>query len=134
LALLVIAGAVLAMAPASHMMIYPLATRALLTCASCSPADEAATDEPQLYGVLIDGLDAIVLVRPITEEEYGSFMIRAVGWPLIEADMLAAAIVWPDVAPADVPSLSAGVAEALKLAVNRVSGRAVFDVPASPDG
>jgi len=67
-----------------------------------------------------------VVIRPITEEEYGSYEIQATGHEIIEQQLLAAAIVLPALSPSDVAGFSDPLADYLKRMVNWVSGFSVF--------
>ena len=86
----------------------------------------------QLFAVLLPGTDRVLIMRPITKSEYGSFQVQAIGYQIIEQEMLAAAIVVPIVTPADVATLPSDLLTFLQQQVNKISGFDVFSV-ISPD-
>lgn len=88
--------------------------------------DEQQTE--QLFAVLLPGTDRVLIMRPITESEYGSFQVQAIGYQMIEQEMLAAAIVMPVVTPADVATFSPDLVTLLEQQVNAISGFDVFNV------
>ncbi|NIA03699.1 MAG: hypothetical protein GWP12_04145, partial [Nitrospirae bacterium] len=55
--------------------------------------DEQQTE--QLFAVVLPGTNRVLILRPITESEYGSYQVQAIGYQIIEQEMLAAAIVMP---------------------------------------
>jgi len=69
-----------------------------------------------------------VILRPITESEYGTFQIQAIGIDIIERQMLAAAIVLPFVDESDVAGFTPDLIAFLGEQVNAISGFEVFDV------
>lgn len=69
-----------------------------------------------------------VILRPISEAEYGSFQVQAIGYQIIERQMLAPAIVLPTISEEDVASLDPTLVRFLKRQVNIISGFAVFDI------
>jgi hypothetical protein len=73
-----------------------------------------------------------VILRPISESEYGSFQVQAIGYQLIEQQMLAAAIVSPLVGEADVAAFSQELIDFLQQQVNAISGFDVFNVMSLP--
>lgn len=87
-----------------------------------APAAEAAR-----YVVLLPGGAAVV--RALSQTEWASYQVRAASWQHIEAEMLAAAVVEPPLTAADAAALPAGVARALRQAVNAASGFAAFPEP-----
>ncbi len=100
-----------------ELVLYPLASLEAL-------AGEEGGD-PALYVlVLEDGL-ALVL-RPLSPEEYAVFQVRAVGYELIEREMLAACIVVPKVKAGDVALIPPSILSAIKRAINVISGFEVF--------
>ena len=54
------------------------------------------------YAVVLPGTDLAVLLRPISEEEYGSYQIRAIAYEIIEWEMLAAAFIEPKLEAGDI--------------------------------
>ena len=70
--------------------------------------------------------EAAVILRPLSEGEFGSFQVQAIDAQLIDLQMLAAAIVLPAVAPEDIAGFSGGLTEFLHRMVNEISGFAVF--------
>ena len=89
-----------------------------------------ATEEPplaeRLFTVVLPSAEASVILRALSEEEFGSFQIQAIDAQLIDLQMLAAAIVLPAVAPADVAGFSAELIGFLHRMVNEISGFIVF--------
>ncbi|MEA1871512.1 MAG: hypothetical protein U9N00_04905, partial [Candidatus Bipolaricaulota bacterium] len=63
---------------------------------------------------------------------YGSFQVQAIGYQLIEQQMLAAAIVSPLVGEADVAALSQELINFLQQQVNAISGFDVFNMMSLP--
>jgi len=84
------------------------------------------TDEERLYVVILPETELAVIIRPMTEAEYGSFQIQAISAQMIDQQMLAATIVLPAVAPEDVAGFSTQLIRVLQEAINRISGFAVF--------
>ena len=84
--------------------------------------------EQQLFAVLLPGTERALIMRPITESEYGSYQVQAIGYQVIEQEMLAAAIVMPIITPADVAALSPDLVTFLQQRVNEISGFDVFSV------
>jgi len=82
----------------------------------------------QLFAVRLPESDLAMLLRPITEPEYGAFQIQAIGYQIIEQQMLAAAIVLPRVDEGDVAGFSPELVGFLRQQVNAISGFGVFDV------
>ena len=96
----------------------------------CHPAalSESRISVGQLFVVTIPGDDLAVILRPITESEYGAFQVQAIGYEIIERQMLAAAIVLPRAAEQDVAGFSLELVGFLRQQVNAISGFEVFDV------
>ena len=96
----------------------------------------ALNDQPQeeqpLFAVLLPGTDRVLIMRPITEGEYGSFQVQAISYQIIEQEMLATAIVMPIVNPSDVAAFPSDLVVFLQQQVNAISGFDVFNV-ISPD-
>jgi hypothetical protein len=111
----------------------------------CAPAREMAAVEellsypniekaPQpvkgLRCVRLPDTNLSVKLRPITREEYGPFMVRAVSWEIIENQLLATAIVEPRLSEEEATRLDPQLREFLKQQINKLSGFAVFtDTP-----
>lgn len=98
------------------------------------PASERSLDQ-ELYVTTLPDSDLVVILRPITESEYGSFQIQAIGYEIIERQMLAAAIVLPLVSEADVAGFAPELVAFLQQQVNIISGFAVFEggsIPSLP--
>lgn len=76
--------------------------------------------------VRLPGTDLSVKLRPITREEYGSFMVQAVGWEIIENQLLAMAIVAPLLGEEEAARLAPQLRDFLKQQINELSGFAVF--------
>lgn len=89
---------------------------------------ESVAPGSQLFAVGLPESDLAVILRPITEPEYGAFQIQAIGYEIIEQQMLAAAIVLPRVEEKDVVGFPLELVEFLKQQVNAISGFEVFDV------
>ena len=87
------------------------------------PADQL------FYVVQLPGTKLVVVLRPITAEEYGSYQVQAIGHQIIERQMLAAAIVLPLVTAADIAGFSPDLVLFLEQQVNAISGFSVFSVP-----
>ena len=85
--------------------------------------------EGLLYVTTLPESKLVVILRPITPEEYGSFQVQAVGHQIIERQMLAAAIVFPLVTDADIVGFSPELILFLEQRVNAISGFSVFSVP-----
>ncbi len=97
---------------------------------SCDLAalSESSASVGQLFVVAIPGGDLAVILRPITEAEYGTFQVQAIDYEIIERQMLAAAIVLPRAAEQDVAGFSLELVGFLRQQVNAISGFEVFDV------
>ena len=106
---------------------HPIATGAELIEYPLPYGEETPISE-RLFAVLIPESDLAVVIRPITEEEYGSYEVQAIAHEMIEQELLAAAIVLPVLAPADVAAFSTELSDYLKRMVNWVSGFDVFTV------
>lgn len=98
----------------------------LLSFPRVIPADEEG--EQQLLAVLLPGTKRVLIMRPISEGEYGSFQVQAIGYQVIEQEMLAAAIVMPVVTLSDVAAFSSDLVTFLQQQVNAISGFDVFSV------
>lgn len=87
-------------------------------------------DEPELYSFILPGTRLAVLLRPISESEFGSYQVQAVAIEIVEAQMLAASLVLPVATGSDVLVFPEEVRRVLQRVVNEISGFAVFpDVP-----
>jgi len=80
----------------------------------------------RVYAIVLPETERGVLLRPILETEYGSFQVQAIAPELIDAQMLAAAMVLPVMAPEDLFAFSDELLVLLQTAVNRISGFPVF--------
>lgn len=78
------------------------------------------------YSVALPGTELAVVLRPITEAEYNSFQIQAIGYQLIEQQMLAAAIVSPKLEEGDITVLPLDLTTFLKAQIITISGFDVF--------
>ncbi len=97
------------------------------------PSDEAL--EPPSYAVVLPGTELAVVLRPITQGEYGSFQVRAIGYEIIEREMLAAAFVLPHVTAGEIAGFPPDLLRFFREGVNALSGFEVFTVgpvPSSP--
>jgi len=127
IAILGMTGAALATQPAGEVSLFRLAS--VKDLAGYPHLVVSGDAEVQLFVILLPKTDLAVVLRPISEWEYGSFQVRAVGYQVIEWEMLAAAIVLPVLEPEDLASLPPEVVLLLKRAVNEISGFTVFDMP-----
>lgn len=91
-------------------------------------SENESTLEGHLFAARLPGSDLAVILRPITESEYGTFQIQAIGIDIIEMQMLAAAIVLPFVDESDIAGFTPDLIAFLKEQVNAISGFEVFDV------
>lgn len=89
------------------------------------PAERVSVAE-RIYAIVLPETERVVLLRPILETEYGSFQVQAIAPELIDAQMLAAAMVLPAIAVEDVFAFSDELLVLLQTAVNQISGFAVF--------
>ncbi len=89
-------------------------------------AQEAGLPEGRLYAVRLPQTDLFIVLRPLTESEYASFQVKAVGYEIIEREMLAAAFVLPKIAEPEVASFPPELVSFLQERVNRISGFGVF--------
>lgn len=80
----------------------------------------------RIYAIVLPETERVVLLRPILETEYGSFQVQAIAPELIDAQMLAAAMVLPSIAVEGVFAFSDELLVLLQTAVNQISGFAVF--------
>lgn len=80
----------------------------------------------RIYAIVLPETERVVLLRPILETEYGSFQVQAIAPELIDAQMLAAAMVLPVIAAEDVFSFPDELLVLLQTAVNQISGYPVF--------
>jgi len=87
---------------------------------------ERISVEVRIYAIVLPETEQVVLLRPIQKTEYGSFQIQAIAPELIDAQMLAAAMVPPVIAPEDVFAFSGELLVLLQTAVNQISGFLVF--------
>lgn len=86
----------------------------------------------ELYVILLPGNTRAVLLRPLSEEEFGASQVQAIDAEMIAHQLLAAAFVVPVVTEQDVPALPIELLRFLQEAVNRISGFAVFSDVADP--
>lgn len=82
--------------------------------------------EQTFYAVRFPENDLVVILRPLTQSEFGSFQIQAIAIQLIEWQMLAAAIVFPAIDEIDVLDLPPDLVRVLQQTVNEISGFDVF--------
>jgi stage V sporulation protein SpoVS len=87
---------------------------------------EEAMLAERLFIAILPATGLAVILRPITEAEFGSFQIQAVGAQMIDQQMLAAAIALPAMAPEDVAGFADELIAFLHWMVNEISGFAVF--------
>lgn len=92
--------------------------------------EEGEDSAARSYAVALPGSPLVVILRSIPREEYFSYQVRAVGYDVIEREMLAAAVILPPLEIGDVSSLPAPLVAFLQSEVNNLSGYDVF--PNSP--
>jgi len=105
---------------------YPIATPGELVQYPIPLYGEETPLLERLFVVVLPEGELAVVIRPISEEEYGSYQVRAIAPEMIEQELLAAAIVLPALCPSDVAGFSAELAGYLKGMVNWISGFSVF--------
>lgn len=123
---LVLLISVIVVAEISEGIPYLLAGLDELTSYPQSLSAERASVADRVYAVVLPETERVVLLRPILETEYGSFQVQAINSQLIDAQMLAAAIVLPVIAPEDVFAFSEELLVLLQRSVNQISGYPVF--------
>lgn len=128
--LLVIAGVGLATAGDAEVSLPSMITGVdeLIEYPQPLPLSESAG----LYVVVLPGTDRAVLLRPITEEEFGSYQVQAIAAEMIAHQLLAAAFVVPVVSEQTAAAFPVELARFLKETVNRISRFTVFDDMAAP--
>ncbi len=131
LSVLLVSAAVLLGAGDGANVPRPIATPGELLQYPLPLYDEGIPLSERLFVVALPESDLAVVIRPITEEEYGSYEVQAIGHEMIEQELLAAAIVLPALCPSDVAGFSAELADYLKGMVNWISGFSVFSGPLS---
>lgn len=72
--------------------------------------------------------DQWVVLRPLEQSEYNSFQVRAIAPELIDWQMLAAALVLPQLDEVDFSTLPPDAVFFLKARVNQISGFEVFSI------
>jgi len=95
------------------------------------PAGSVAISS-KLHVIVLPGTEQAVLLRSITDAEYRSSQVQAIGAQMIDHQLLAAAFVVPVVVEQDVPLLSDELFHFLKETVNRISGFTVFSDVVAP--
>ena len=85
-----------------------------------------------MYIVVLPGTGRAVLLRPISEAEFGAHQVQAIGAEMIAHQLLAASFVVPVIAEQDTTASPAELVSFLKEMVTRISGFAVFDDVAAP--
>lgn len=91
-------------------------------------AQSVGATEQALYAVRFPENDLVVILRPLTQSEFGSFQIQSIAIQLIEWQMLAATIVFPTIDEIDVLDLPPDLVKVLKETINEISGFDVFDL------
>lgn len=86
----------------------------------------------ELFLTILPSTNLAVILRPISEGEYGAFQVQAIGYDIIERQMLAAAFVLPVITEGDVAALAPELIAFLKQQVNAISGFEIFDVTGLP--
>jgi hypothetical protein len=125
LAILVVAFAMALIGEEANRSFYELAKAEDLLYYPGEVSDDAQS-------IILPDTYLCVILRPISESEYGSFQVQAIGYQLIEQQMLAAAIVSPLVGEADIATFSQELIDFLQQQVNAISGFDVFDVVSLP--
>jgi len=124
----VIIGLVASVAAAADVVRFALASgQDLVRYPGIVPVSERQDAAP-LYAVVLPGTSLVVIIRPLTESEYGSFQVQAISAQMIEQQMLVAAIVLPLMNESDVAALSKDLVALLERQVNEISGFDVFTV------
>ena len=85
------------------------------------------------YVVPLPASELVVILRPLSREEYNSYQVRAVSYDVIEREMLAAAVILPALRIGDIAALPGSLIAFLRGAVNDLSGYPVFPL-ADPSG
>ncbi len=101
------------------------------------PAAQSVEQVPtvdRIYAVVLPETDRVVLLRPMLEMEFGSFQVQSIAREAIDAQMLAAVMVLPVIAPEDVLAFSVELVELLQRTVNQISGFPVFPKVLIPPG
>ena len=117
---------VIAAAEISDEIPYLLAGLDDLVSYPQSPSEERSLVADRIYAFVLPVTERVMLLRPILESEYGSFQVQAIAPELIDAQMLAAAMVLPIIAAEDVFAFSEELLVLLQGAVNQISGYPVF--------
>lgn len=95
----------------------------------CETSAESEPRAGRLYAIALPGGELAVILRAISEEEYGSYQVQAIAPEMIDLQMLAAALVLPEATEADVAGFPDQLRTFLHRRVNEVSGFAVFAAP-----
>ncbi len=80
----------------------------------------------RIQKVRLPSSDLYVVLRGLSEQEHASFMIRAVGYEVLEKEMIAAAFITPQATESDVSGFSPELLLYLKTKINELSGFDVF--------
>ncbi len=134
LALKVVVGMGLLVALAAGITAFVDEDRAVRRVAALedllSPVSEGeAASQSRFYAVPLPGTPLVVILRPIPREEYFSYQVKAIAYEMIEQEMLAAAIVLPDVDAGHVAQFPDSLLAFLQREVNGLSGYNVFATP-----
>lgn len=92
---------------------------------STAPEEEGLLEQ-RLYSVHLPDTNLSVVLRPITESEYASFQVQAIGYEIIERQMLAAAVVLPTIEEEDVLGFPFDLISFLEQKINEISGFELF--------
>lgn len=76
--------------------------------------------------VRLPDAEVVVVLRPILQSEFDAAQVQAIAPQLIEWQLLAAALVAPQIDPVDISTLPPKLVRFLKAKVNEISGFAVF--------
>ena len=110
-----------------EQILFPLAALGDLTTYPNNVIMGVQPGKLGLYATVLPESNLVVILRPITRSEYGTFQVQAIGYQMIEQRMLAAAIVLPIVTAADVAGFSDEIVTFLEQQVNAISGFSVFN-------
>jgi|GEM_PF-1731873 len=120
--------------PPIESYLYPLAQlESLKNYPSTAAVEDRSKDgvskeqaKAEIYALLLPDGKMGILIRPISQPEYASFQIQAVGHRIIERQMVARALVSPLVEEKDVEKIAPELISFIKEGINFISGFAVF--------
>jgi hypothetical protein len=122
-----IVGLALGIPMETGTLLVPVADVGTLTSAGSGTSTEP---DARLFVLLLPHDGGAVVLRAMPRSEWASFQVQAVGWEVIEREMLAATVVQPAMTPAEAAEIPLALSALLQRAVNEASGFEVFpDVP-----